>query len=317
MSDDLLLSLSMNHNNSGASHLELVSNLFKNSLIKTERLKEAFLQLDRKEFVPHDLDPYEDVPKAIGSGATITSPHMHAIAVEGLLPSLAPGKRGLDIGSGSGYVTALMAVLCEPEPLEGKVGTSSSSRVIGVDHSAELVKKSEASVAAGVRSDLLNSGVLSFHCANGLDLSIEGPFDAIHVGAAFAYLPNELLELLAPHGRMVIPVEQFGTLEQSLLLVTKQADGTIQQEKIMACIYSKMERTTHAEKQAAEKARVEALELEKAELAAEIEVAKEDIKAWHVQVAKERGEKPSARELLVSEPFLRHKELSERFKKLR
>ena len=68
------------------------------------------LAVDRKEFC-HTHDPYKDNPQPIGSNVTISAPHMHAHALETLAEHLKPGKRALDVGSGSGFLTACMALM--------------------------------------------------------------------------------------------------------------------------------------------------------------------------------------------------------------
>jgi protein-L-isoaspartate(D-aspartate) O-methyltransferase len=65
--------------------------------------------VDRKYFAPHS--PYIDSPQSIGFGATISAPHMHAYALEYLYPKLINSNYVLDVGSGTGYLTAAMAYL--------------------------------------------------------------------------------------------------------------------------------------------------------------------------------------------------------------
>lgn len=111
---------------SGASNEGLVANLVQNKLIESSRVQEAMLKVDRAHFAPSSA--YEDSPQPIGYGATISAPHMHASACEALLPHLGPGAKVLDIGSGSGYLTAVLANLVGP-----------SGTVIGIDHIQPLV----------------------------------------------------------------------------------------------------------------------------------------------------------------------------------
>lgn len=78
-------------------------------------------QVDRAHYAP--FEPYQDRPQSIGHNATISAPHMHAAACESLLQFLQPGARVLDVGSGSGYLTHVIAELVQP-----------GGKVIGVDH---------------------------------------------------------------------------------------------------------------------------------------------------------------------------------------
>jgi protein-L-isoaspartate(D-aspartate) O-methyltransferase len=69
------------------------------------------LEVDRKFFT--DNNPYEDAPQYIGHNATISAPHMHAYALEVLEEKLVSGANVLDVGSGSGYLAACMAMMVD------------------------------------------------------------------------------------------------------------------------------------------------------------------------------------------------------------
>lgn len=79
-----------------------------NGLIRSDRVFQAMLKFDRGEFMPRMLrqSAYFDRPQELGFRATISAPHMHAIALEQLLDCLQPGMTVLDIGAGSGYLSA-------------------------------------------------------------------------------------------------------------------------------------------------------------------------------------------------------------------
>ena len=92
---------------SGRTNTELVQRLHTNNIIQSKRVIQAMLDTDRGAYAPRD--PYEDHPQSIGFGATISAPHMHAAALQYLESRLIPGAKVLDVGSGSGYLTACMA----------------------------------------------------------------------------------------------------------------------------------------------------------------------------------------------------------------
>lgn len=133
-----------------------------------------------------------DSPQSIGFGATISAPHMHASACESLLPFLYPGAKVLDVGSGSGYLTHVIAEMIKPH-----------GRVVGVDHIQGLVDMANRNMAKS--SDgacLLQSGAVKFVKADGRQgFQDEGPYDAIHVGAAAAEHHKTLVDQLKQPGR--------------------------------------------------------------------------------------------------------------------
>ncbi|CDJ44108.1 Protein-L-isoaspartate O-methyltransferase, related [Eimeria tenella] len=81
----------------GSNNKELVENLRRSGVFKDQRVFDVMLQVDRGHFVSQD--PYLDMPQSIGFGATISAPHMHAIALEQLKEELVWGHRALDVGA--------------------------------------------------------------------------------------------------------------------------------------------------------------------------------------------------------------------------
>jgi protein-L-isoaspartate(D-aspartate) O-methyltransferase len=124
---------------------------------------------------------------------------MHASAAESLLPFLKPGARVLDIGSGSGYLTAVFAEL---------VCTSGSAgKVVGLEHIGALRDLGEGNFEKSERGkELLGAGKVRFVVGDGRlgwkdDGGVEEGWDAIHVGAAAVELHHELVEQLKKPGR--------------------------------------------------------------------------------------------------------------------
>ncbi|KAI0010711.1 protein-L-isoaspartate O-methyltransferase [Xylariaceae sp. FL0662B] len=253
---------------SGTSNASLVENLCRNKLINQPVVKAAFLKVDRAHYAPSS--PYEDSPQAIGHSATISAPHMHAHAVETLLPYLLPkvdrvqqgaegviGQEGrprrvLDIGSGSGYLTHVFAELVG----EGGV-------VVGLEHIPalkELGEKNMRKTAEG--RALLDSGRVRFRVGDGRkgwseprpneaqpgvggpadaeagSKQEEGGWDAIHVGASAAVLHDELVRQLRSPGRMFIPVDdERNAIEQYIWTVDKDEEGNIVKKKLFGVRY--------------------------------------------------------------------------------
>lgn len=97
-------------------------------------------KVDRAHYAP--AFPYSDSPQPIGFSATISAPHMHASACTTLLPYLKPGAKVLDVGSGSGYLTHVLAEL-----VKGNSNAGQKGQVIGVDHIQGLVDLAKKNMA--------------------------------------------------------------------------------------------------------------------------------------------------------------------------
>ncbi|KAI4244873.1 MAG: hypothetical protein L6R40_002779 [Gallowayella cf. fulva] len=208
---------------SGSSNAALINNLKSHGLITSERVAQAMLGVDRAHYSP--ALPYQDSPQPIGHSATISAPHMHASAAESLLPYLHPTARILDIGSGSGYLTHVLANLIGPE-----------GKVVGIDHIQQLVDLAHANMAKSEDGkQLLASGKVRFVKGDGREGWREaGPYDAIHVGAAAREEHKGLVEQLRAPGRLFIPVGEYS---QYIWVVDKGVDGKVKREKSFGVRY--------------------------------------------------------------------------------
>jgi protein-L-isoaspartate(D-aspartate) O-methyltransferase len=104
-----LLTFGMAWRSHGKTNAELIRNLRANGIIRSDAVESAMLAVDRGNYSRNN--PYMDAPQGIGYGVTISAPHMHAHALELLKDKLMHGDRALDVGSGSGYLTACMAIM--------------------------------------------------------------------------------------------------------------------------------------------------------------------------------------------------------------
>jgi protein-L-isoaspartate(D-aspartate) O-methyltransferase len=166
----------------------------------------------RHEFVPDDVRSwaYEDTALPIGSGQTISQPYIVALMSE--LLACGRGERILEIGTGSGYQAAVLAEMgCE---------------VFSVEILRELGERAAATLArlGYVARTRIGDGYAGW--------PEEAPFDGVIVTAAPEQVPSALIEQLAPEGRMVIPVGPTGGV-QELLLLRKQADGSLAEREII------------------------------------------------------------------------------------
>lgn len=170
---------------------------------------------------------------------------MHASAAEALAPFLRPGARVLDIGSGSGYLTAVLAELALGQENEDMTKSNMPSEVatavvVGVEHIEPLRELGEKNLAKSIRGrQLLADGTVRFVIGDGrkgwldsYDKNADSGWDVIHVGAAAKELHEELVKQLRRPGRLFIPVEEngkdSGTSDlQRIWIVDKSIDGHV------------------------------------------------------------------------------------------
>jgi len=177
------------------------------------RVMAALAKVRREAFVsPGTLrDAYANRPLPIGHAQTISQPFIVALMTE--LLDLQPDDTVLEIGTGSGYQTAVLAEL--------------AARVCSVEVIPALADRATAVLAEqGYANIEFRTG------DGGLGWPEYAPFDAIIVTAAATEMPPALVEQLRPGGRMVIPVGPHHG-EQELFLITKDAAGTVSTRSIL------------------------------------------------------------------------------------
>ncbi|KAG9406628.1 hypothetical protein AC1031_002949 [Aphanomyces cochlioides] len=190
---------------SARSNQGLVNNLYQAGLIHSPNVIAAMMQTDRGHYCP--FNPYDDSPQPIGYGQTISAPHMHAAALE-LGSNLRDGSTALDVGSGSGYLSACLARMVSP-----------SGKVLGIEVVPELVAQSLDNARRG-DSDLIDQGTLQLKFGDGWQgAPNDAPFDFIHVGAAAPTVPQALMEQLKDGGKLVIPIGDDGAVQHLMEIV--------------------------------------------------------------------------------------------------
>ena len=196
----------------------LIDELIKQGYLKTPIIIEAFRKINRADFLPASpvggpeeiKDEAElNIPLPIGFGQTISQPLTVAFMMELLEPE--PGDKILDIGSGSGWTTALLAHIVSQE-LKSKIKNQKSKideridgRVVAVEVIPELKEFGEKNVA---KYSFIKKSIVEFVCADGSGgYEKEAPFDKILCSAAVQKeIPRAWKEQLKIGGRIVTPV---------------------------------------------------------------------------------------------------------------
>ncbi len=181
--------------------------------IRSTRVLNAMTAVPRHEFVPVEFlhEAYEDKPLPIGEGQTISQPYMVAVMTAAL--ELEGSERVLEVGTGSGYQAAVLALL--------------AAEVHTIENHAALAEEARERLA---RLGYANAHV---HTGDGtLGLPSSAPFDAIIVSAGAPFVPSPLLEQLAEGGRLVIPV---GSAEHQELLQLAKSGARTSTQHICDC----------------------------------------------------------------------------------
>lgn len=183
--------------------------------IKDERVIQAMLKVPRELFVEPVLrhKAYENHPLPIGAGQTISQPYIVAVMTEALL--VEPGQRVLEIGTGSGYQTAILAEL--------------GAEVYTVERIKSLMEEAQERLRS------LGYEGIHFKLGDGSQGWPEfAPYDRILVTAGAAWVPDQLWAQLSSKGRMIIPL---GNGESQVLTLFRYIDGRIRRHDLMSCSF--------------------------------------------------------------------------------
>ncbi len=189
---------------------KMVSEQIRRRGIREERLLNAMNSVPRHEFVPPEYraKAYEDKPVPIGADTSISQPYIVALMTEAL--DLGEKETVLEIGTGSGYHTAILSRLAR--------------RVYTIEIDPKLGLKARRNLAR------LGYSNIELRVGDGYEgWPAAAPFDAIIVNAAAPRIPQPLIDQLRVGGRMVVPLGQF---LQDLVILEKEEDGTVSQKGV-------------------------------------------------------------------------------------
>ncbi len=200
-----------------AEAVHMVDRQLRDRGIKSESVLEAMLLVPRDNFVPPASQDraYADCALPTMNGQTISQPYMVAVMTQFL--DLKPGMEVLEIGTGSGYQTAVLQQLG------------------GIVHSVERDAELSAFANANLQRGGSDKGVC-LHVGDGsLGLVAHAPYDRILVTAAAPYLPDALKQQLKNHGRIVVPVGSERTFQR--LMAYELQDGEWREESDLGCVF--------------------------------------------------------------------------------
>jgi protein-L-isoaspartate(D-aspartate) O-methyltransferase len=183
--------------------------------IKNQRVLEAFMKIERHKFIPEDLrsSSYADFPVPIGEGQTISQPYIVALMTDCL--GLSGEEKVLEIGTGSGYQTAILAELAK--------------EVYSIERFADLAKKAQGEFKE------LGYANINIKVGDGtLGWPEKAPFDRIIITAASPRIPLPLIEQLKENGKLILPLGE--SFSQVLTLVEKKKDK-LDSVQVCGCVF--------------------------------------------------------------------------------
>ncbi|MCX6749690.1 MAG: protein-L-isoaspartate(D-aspartate) O-methyltransferase [Candidatus Pacearchaeota archaeon] len=177
----------------------------------SKEIVDAFSKVNREDFLPYSLKKkaYDDTALPIGNGQTISQPYTIALMLSEL--DLKKGQKILEIGSGSGYVLALIAEII------GETG-----KIFGLEVIPALVKKSKENL-----ENYRNVKIYKKNGSNGFP--DEARFDRILVSAALREVPERLMEQLKHKGILVAP--QGSRFEQEIIVIQRKTEAEFDMKK--------------------------------------------------------------------------------------
>lgn len=215
MNDRLKSDPDKDENLFAVSRARMVESQLRARGIRDPLVLEAFADVPRHRFVrsPNLEEAYADYPLPIGEAQTISQPYIVALMLQELM--IKKGEKTLEIGTGSGYQTALLAEM--------------GCNVYTIERFASLQNRAKAAL------DELGYTEINYKVGDGtLGWAEEAPFDCITIGAAAPKTPPTLIGQLSDKGRMILPIGGPGRQELTMI---EKIDGRIRERVICSCVF--------------------------------------------------------------------------------
>jgi protein-L-isoaspartate(D-aspartate) O-methyltransferase len=187
------------------SNQDLIKELVELGYLKSQRLIDAFSEIDRKDFVPEELSDfaYHNEPLPIGFEQTISQPLTVAFMLE--LLELKPQDKVLEIGSGSGWQTALIAKIIGDSQNDSEDNQKDECKIVALERIPQLKEMTERNLS---KYGFLKKGIVKVILADGTKgYPDQAPYDKIIAAASAKEIPKEWKEQLKIGGRIVAPVK--------------------------------------------------------------------------------------------------------------
>ena len=184
--------------------------------IEDKRVIEAIAEVPREKFISSTLQEYayEDIPQPIGYSQTISSPFIVAYMLQAA--NLAKESKVLEIGTGSGYQTAVLSLLCD--------------KVYSIEIIPELAESAEKLLK---KLGYYHNKNIDIQIGSGYETKFkDNSFDAILVTASPPFIPEHLKNLLKVGGRLIIPVEDY-LHQQKLLRIMRHSKNKFSEEFLL------------------------------------------------------------------------------------
>ena len=198
--------------------MDLIDNLIKEGWLKTPQIIEAFRKIKRADFMLENMKDSAEVDEAmlIGQGQTISQPKVVAFMLELLEPKA--GEKILDVGSGSGWTSALLSEI-----------VGDKGRVVSLELIPELKEFGEKNAA---KYGFVEKGTAQFICCDGSKgYEEESPFDKILASAAARRVPEAWKKQLKVGGRIVAPINS------SIFLFVKKSENEMEEKEYPGFIF--------------------------------------------------------------------------------